>query len=181
MAPKCRAQAVSMMRQAQSALRLLLKLQEARGKRESDNTACDRAAWTEHCAVSLMAEALAAAPAAAQPRPALAKPPAPASQSKPAPCPDTGPEPMSPAEMRAKMDLAPDLIAAAERYAATYPERAAYIRRTGKFPPGDVRYFDPPEATLAGALIAGRTPALAALDRESATACPVPRHGAGAA
>jgi hypothetical protein len=37
-------------------------------------------------------------------------------------------------------------------------------------PPGNVRYFDPPEATLAGALIAGRTPALAALDRESATA-----------
>ena len=77
---------------------------------------------------------------------------------------------MSPAELRAKMDLAPDLIAAAERYAATYPDRAAYIRRTGKFPPGDVRYFDPPEATLAGALIAGRTPALAALDLTPARA-----------
>ena len=36
--------------------------------------------------------------------------------------------------------------------------------------PGDVRYFDPPEATLAGALIGGRTPALAALDL--APACP---------
>ena len=159
-----------MMREAKSALRLLLKLQEARGKRDADNTACDRAAWTEHCAITLMAEALghpaksgdftgtplAAPPAAAQAPPAVAEPPAPASQSKP--------EPMSAAERRAAFDLAPDRIAAAERYAATYPERAAYIRRTGKMPPGDVRYFDPPESALAGALIAGRTPALAALD-----------------
>ena len=70
---------------------------------------------------------------------------------------------MSPAEMRAKMDLAPDLIAAAERYAARYPERAAKIRRTGKLPP-DIVYFDPPEDALGTALIMGRTPALAALD-----------------
>src|SRR5437763_13452072 len=34
MAAKCRAQAISMMRQAQSAMRLLLKLQETRGKRD---------------------------------------------------------------------------------------------------------------------------------------------------
>src|SRR5713101_3852306 len=46
MAPKCRAQAVSMMRQAQSALRLLLKLQAARGKREANSAACNRGAWT---------------------------------------------------------------------------------------------------------------------------------------
>ena len=61
------------------------------------------------------------------------------------------------------MELAPDLIAAAERYAAAYPERAASIRRTGRLP-YDVRYFDPPEAALVPALIAGRSPALAALD-----------------
>ena len=69
----------------------------------------------------------------------------------------------------AAVDPAPELIAAAERYAATYPERAAAIRRTGRML-HDVRYFDPPEAALAGALIAGRTPALAALDL--AQACP---------
>lgn len=46
--------------------------------------------------------------------------------------------------------------------------RAASIRRTGKLPL-DVRYFDPPEAVLGG-VIAGRTPALAALDREFAEA-----------
>ena len=160
-AAKCRAQAIGMMRQAQSALRLLLKLQEAQGKRDADNAACNSAAWSEHSALALMAEALAALPAAAaQSRPAMAEPPAPALPSKP--------EPMSAAARRAARDLAPDLVAAAERYAATYPERAASIRRTGKMPPGDVRYFDPPEATLAGALIAGRTPALAALDREFA-------------
>src|ERR1700686_1473441 len=75
LAAKCRAQALSMMREAKSALRLLLKLQEARQKREANSTACDRAAWTEHCAIALMAEALAASPAAAQPRPAMAEPP----------------------------------------------------------------------------------------------------------
>src|ERR1700731_1869941 len=62
---KCRAQALSMMREAKSALRLLLKLQEAREKREADN-----AAWTEHCAIGLMAEALS-------PQPAMRAPPAP--------------------------------------------------------------------------------------------------------
>src|SRR5260370_40306663 len=127
---KCRAQAVSMMRQAQSALRLLLRLQEARQKREANRAACNSAAWTEHCASALMAEALAAAPAAAQPRPAMAEPPAPAVHSQP--------PPMSAAARRAAMDLAPDLIAAAERYAATYPERAASIPRTGTMPPAAV-------------------------------------------
>src|SRR5712692_6966423 len=45
MAPKCRAQAISMMRQAQSALRLLLRMQEVRGKREADSAGCNSAAW----------------------------------------------------------------------------------------------------------------------------------------
>src|ERR1700693_5352027 len=55
---KCRAQALSMIREAKTALRLLLRLQETRQKREADNAGCDRAAWTEHCAIALMAEAL---------------------------------------------------------------------------------------------------------------------------
>src|SRR5437763_4306568 len=70
LAAKCRAQAISMMREAKSALRLLLKMQEARGKREADNAACNSAAWTEHCAINLMAETLAAMPALAQAPPA---------------------------------------------------------------------------------------------------------------
>ena len=45
MAAKCRAEARSMMREGKSALRLLLKLQEARGKRDSNSAACNSAAW----------------------------------------------------------------------------------------------------------------------------------------
>src|SRR3981081_2934639 len=48
MAAKCRAEARSMMREAKSAVRLLVKLQEVRRKRDSDSTACNSAAWTEH-------------------------------------------------------------------------------------------------------------------------------------
>src|SRR5271163_2842320 len=48
---KCRAQANSMMRQAQGALRLLLRMQATRQKLEANPEAGDRAAWTEHCAI----------------------------------------------------------------------------------------------------------------------------------
>ena len=153
-AAKCRAQAIGMMRQANSALRLLLRLQDARRKLEADNAACDRLAWTEHCAINLMAEALAAQPATGE----QASEPG----EKPAPAPLSG---VAASIRRAETD--PELIAGADRYAAAYPERAAQIRRTGKLLP-DVRYFDPPEAALSSALIAGRTPALLALDREFA-------------
>ena len=67
-AAKCRAQALSMMRQANSALRLLLGTQQARQKLEADNVACNRLAWTEHVAIGLMAEALE------YPQPSEAKP-----------------------------------------------------------------------------------------------------------
>ena len=76
-AQKCRAQANSMMRQSQSALRLLLRMQAARQKIEADSEARDRAAWTEHCAITQMAEALS--PPAPEPQP---EPTAPA----PSPC-----------------------------------------------------------------------------------------------
>src|SRR5271169_2188302 len=46
-AQKCRAQANSMMRQSQSALRLLLRMQAAREKLEADSEARDRAATAE--------------------------------------------------------------------------------------------------------------------------------------
>jgi hypothetical protein len=57
-AMKCRAQANSMMRQSQGALRLLLRMQAARQKTEANAEARDRAAWAEHCALNLMTEAL---------------------------------------------------------------------------------------------------------------------------
>jgi len=70
-AMKCRAQAISMTRQALGALRHLERVQAARKKLEADNKASDRAAWTEHCALNLMAEALSSPPVP----PATAKPP----------------------------------------------------------------------------------------------------------
>ena len=57
LALKCAAQAASMMRQAQSALRLLLRAQAVRQKREADSGQADAAAWTEYCAAGLMEEA----------------------------------------------------------------------------------------------------------------------------
>ncbi len=174
-ASKCRAQALAMMRQANGALRLLLRMQNARRKLEADDAARDRAAWTEHCALGLMAEALghpatsgdfAGTPPAAPP--AMAEPSAPEPEPSEADPGSARPANLSagtpcPGEAAAKAAPAPDLVAAAERYAAVYPERAAAIRRTGKLPP-DVMYFCPPEAALARALITRDTPALAALD-----------------
>jgi len=84
LAAKCRAQALSMMRQANSALRLLLRMQEVREKREADHAASDRAAWSEHRAIGLMAEALAPADAPPDSAPASA-PPAAAPSAEPYP------------------------------------------------------------------------------------------------
>ena len=55
---KCGAQAASMMRQSHSALRLLLRAQAARQKRDADTATADAATWTEYRAGELMAEAL---------------------------------------------------------------------------------------------------------------------------
>ena len=186
-AAKCRAQALGMMRQANGALRLLLSLQAGRRKIEADSVACDRAAWTEHCAIGLMVEALShhphpsplpegegesatfplplgegqgegEAPSAAIPE-AAAPPPAPEPEPDPEPVDQPGPE----------------LLAAAEAYAAENPIRAALIRRFGRMqdaqhrlagvPLRDSFFFTPPDDDLMQALIAARSPCLVALDR----------------
>ena len=146
---KCSAQAASMMRQAPSAMRLLQHMQSARQKIEADNVAVDRAAWIEHCAAGLMAQAL---PGAAPP--AVAEP-----QTPPLP-PD--PEPAQAGEPEA------DPIAEAEEYAILYPQRAALIRRLGRVP--ENVSFGPPRENLVRALVTSRTPALLALDRDAAAA-----------
>jgi hypothetical protein len=111
-----------------------------------------------------MAEALSPHPMPA----AVAQP-----LSPPAPAPQPEPEPIEEAE------LAPDPVVEAEHYAILYPERAALIRRMRGVPAN--ASFGPPDDDLVQALITARTPALAALDREYAQACPMPRHGARAA
>ncbi len=57
-ARKCRAQAMSLMRESKSALRVLLRMQAARRAVEADEAASGQAAWAEHAAVGMMAAAL---------------------------------------------------------------------------------------------------------------------------
>ena len=59
-AMKCRAQALSFMREAKSAWRLLGKAQAERRALEKDAEAASRAEWAEHAALGMMAEGLAA-------------------------------------------------------------------------------------------------------------------------
>lgn len=58
LAIRCTAQAAAMMRHAAGTRSLLLRVQAARRKRESRTAVCDQEAWTEHIALSRMAEAL---------------------------------------------------------------------------------------------------------------------------
>ena len=142
---KCSAQAASMMRQARAARSLLLRVQAQRQTREADHAARDQAAWTEHCAINLMADALGRTPPAplAEPPP----PPAVATQlAEPAPQPDPAAE--------------------AEQYAVIYPRRAALIRALGGLP--DRLDFGPPAPELVRAIVTGDSPALRALDRPGA-------------
>jgi hypothetical protein len=146
---QCRAQAASMFRQTQGLLRTLLRLQAVREKREANAAALDREAWTEHCALGLMMDAMpgirpqAAAPAdTAEPPPPPAQPAPPTEQDEEPPC---------------------DPIALAEDYARHYPNRAGLIRRHGGVPAS--ARFGPPDADITHALVTGHTPDLLALDR----------------
>jgi hypothetical protein len=63
-ARRCAAQAMSMMRESKSAWRLLMQAQAKRRALAQNEAAAGRAAWAEHGAGKMMAEALAAAPEA---------------------------------------------------------------------------------------------------------------------
>src|SRR5579875_1558295 len=129
-ARKCRAQALAMMRQANAALRLLLRLQARREKLEADNVTRDRAAWTEHCAIGLMAEALVTRDGSAIPaaRPAGG----PRSEEPPAPAAAPAPKPPSsePVERAAPAPLAGGVIPWKKQ-----PSRAAAAAGTAAYPP----------------------------------------------
>ena len=140
---KCNARAISMMRQARAARELLLRVQAERRKREADNAAADRAAWTEHCTIGLMTDALGTAPPAPP-----AEPPPPAPPQQPTEEPEADP------------------ITEADQYAIVYPQRAARIRVLGGLPqPLD---FGPPAPELVHAIVTGNTPTLRALDSHAA-------------
>ena len=61
------AQYTTMMRQARAHRSLLLRVQAARAKREATTTSRESAAWTEHCVLGLMLEALSGPSAAPSP------------------------------------------------------------------------------------------------------------------
>src|SRR5487761_2263735 len=130
---KLTAQSASMMRQARGYRSLLLRVQSAREKREANPATRDSAAWTEHCVLGLMAEALslsASEPAAEPPVPEVAPPP---------------PRRAVPT-LAETDDPQPDPAAEAETYALHYPRRARLIRRLGGLP-SDCD-FGPPEPEL---------------------------------
>ena len=128
-------------RQARGFRAMLLRVQAERRKRETDNAAIDRAAWTEHCAIRLMADALGRAPLAVMVEP----PPA--------------PDPVREAEPKAAPQA--EIAAEADFYAAAYPQRAARIRVLGGLPAK--LDFGPPSPELVHAIVTGTSPALQAL------------------
>jgi hypothetical protein len=134
---KCTAQSASMMREARGARSLLLRVQAARQKREANSAATDAAAWIEHCAVGLMADALGR------------EPPAPMAAPQPPPEPEPEPEDES------------RTLTEAEQYAVIYPRRAAVIRSLGGLP--GKPDFDPPPPELVDAIVTGSSPVLRAL------------------
>ena len=138
LALKCHTLSLGMMRQASAARRLLLRVQAIRQKREASNATLDQAAFTEHAAMSLMADALGRPPSV---------PIAPTAQ--PAPPPEPEPPP-------------PDLAAEAEQYAIIHPRRATLIRAAGGLPANCD--FGPPPPELLPLIVNGTTPHLRALD-----------------
>jgi hypothetical protein len=144
---KCMAQAARTSREERGLRLLLQRLQAERRTREADSGATDRAAWTEYCAVGLMAEALGW-----KPPPAMPEPPPPAAAPPQPEAPDSD-EPVV------------DLVAEADMYAVIHPRRAARIRALGGLPePCD---FGPPEPELVHAIVTGTSSTLRALDKES--------------
>jgi hypothetical protein len=105
LAPKCNAQAASMMRQAQAAMRILLRTQSTRRKVNPESEA-----WVEYTAGEMMSDHLT------QPEPT------------PIPAPSLQPEPAGPATIETTA------IQEAETYVHLYPKRAALIRRAGAMP-----------------------------------------------
>lgn len=144
---RCEARADSMQRQARGFRTMLLRVQAERRQRETDNAATDRAAWTEHCAIGLMADALGRAPLAA-----MAEPP-------------PAPDPVREAEPTAEPQA--DIAAEADYYAAVYPQRAALIHALGWLPETVMAGLDPaigpPSSEMVHAIITGTSPVLLAL------------------
>jgi hypothetical protein len=165
---KLRAQAASMGREARSYRAMLLRVQAARRNREADDKIRDGDAWTEHCFVGLMTQALERLPPGAPPpaRPAaVAEPPPPVPAAEPPPAaespPAAGPPPpamagATPIRVGPRIDYddwtdeekaRERLVADAGRVAIYHPMRVQQIRKLGGLPP-DCDYAPPPPDVL---------------------------------
>ena len=114
---QCTAQAASMMRQANAARSLLLRIQTARQKREANNQLLDQANLLEHCTMSLMIEALGRTPPA--PIADVETPP----QAEP--CPITQDQAAAPARSRTNRASQPDFYPTPPDFMPASNNRAA--------------------------------------------------------
>ena len=142
---QCRAQAASMARQSDAALRALLRIQATREKQEAamHPAAMARAGyWFKEVSVP-----------GPDPDPGAAL-----DSAGPAPDPD-------PAPTQPKSEPEPDIDAEVRLYAALYPDRVARIREAGGLPPR--LDFGPPEPEIVAALLRGVVPRTQPQSRES--------------
>ena len=137
---QCLAQSASMGRQADAALRSLLRLQAMRTKRDANPKTADAAAWAEHIALS-----------------AMTRPP-----PEEAPVVERSPvDPVTPQvvdDESSAPEPAADALSEVEMYEIIYPQRAALIRRHGGVP-ANVS-FGPPDEEIVQGLLAKRPPLL---------------------
>jgi hypothetical protein len=137
---QCRAQAASMARHSDAALRALLRIQTTREKQEAamHPAAMARAGyWFKEVSV-------------------------PAPDPDPGPAPDADPG-LSPAQPKSEPE--PNTDAEARLYTALYPDRVARIREAGGLPPR--LDFGPPEPEIVAALLRGGVPRSQPQSRES--------------
>jgi len=156
-AHRCRAQAASMMRNMQSGLRALLRMQETREKAEAalHPAAMERAGyWFHEASVAALCGDHAPLP---EPSPAQPEPPQPVVRLPSAPPPDPG---------HAKSDFSN--LTEAEQYVVIYPDRAARIRAHRGLPPR--LDFGPPAPAIVRAIVNGTSHILRALDHHAPAA-----------
>jgi hypothetical protein len=148
---KCQAQASLMMRTANAARTMLLRVQSARRKREAVPAACNQDAWTIHATEALLL--------AADGQDVPAPPPLPQPESEPTP----EPPPLADDDKFARYDEA-------EQYAIIYPRRAAEIRAHGGVP--STARYGRPEAPLVQQILTSTSPILLQLDKDYDPAAP---------
>jgi hypothetical protein len=154
---RCRAQAISMLRQMRNLWRDYRNVQAERDKafNEMHPATMSRGGYWFHDVSVPAPVPAAAAPGPDEPAPEAVSP-APAPDADPAPASVAAPAPAEPAIIPFEQRTP------AEQYALLYPARAALIRASGGLPPRLT--FGPPDPDIVAALVHGTSPILTALD-----------------